>query len=207
MRTRVSRDGAENAQDDEGNLLSEERGTFTTLEVAHIMPHSLMTLSSGKTELDESKRLALAILNMFDDGVVHLIEGVNIDRPRNAITLTHDFHDLFGRFEAYFEATGNEQHTYRIDSTDTGIGRHPLFPVTRTLFLTDTRTIDPPSPRLLAIHAAIAKILHMSAAGSYIDSILYDLDKGGISVDGSTPLGHFTALRIHGWVDGRIRVC
>ncbi|EHY61167.1 hypothetical protein ABEF92_001317 [Exophiala dermatitidis] len=154
---------------------------------------------------DESKQLALAILNMFDDGVVHLIESIDIDRPRNAITLTHDLHHFFGRFEAYFEPTGNEPHTYRVDSTRTGILRHRVFPVDRTLFLTDTRTIDPPSPRLLAIHSAIAHILHRSAAGRYIDSILEDLDQGEISVDGSTPLGHFTALRIHGWWDGRIR--
>lgn len=181
---RVSRDGDYNAQDDEGNLLSEESGTFAPLEVAHIIPHPLMTFPSGKTELvcpppfpkDESKQLALAILNMFDDGVVHLIESNDIDHPRNAITLTHDFHQLFGGFEVYFEPTGNEPHIYRVDSTSTGILRHRIFPVNRTLFLTDTRTIDPPSPRLLAIHSAIVHILHMSAAGRYIDSVLEDLD-------------------------------
>ncbi len=154
---------------------------------------------------DESKQLALAILNMFDDGVVHLIEGTGIDRPGNAITLTHDFYQLFGGFEVYFEPSGSEPYTYCIDSTNTGILRYPIFPVNRTLFLTDTRTIDPPSPRLIAVHRAIALILHLNAAGRYIDSILRDLDQGNISVDGSTPLGHLTALRIHGWWDGRIR--
>lgn len=92
---------------------------------------------------------------MFDDGVVHLIEGTGIDRPGNAITLTHDFHQLFGGFEVYFEPTGNEPHTYCIDSTETGILRHRIFRVNRTLYLTNTRTIDPPSPRLLAIHRAL----------------------------------------------------
>lgn len=141
---------------------------------------------------------------MFDDGVVHLIEGTDIDRSRNAITLTLDFHRLFGGFEVFFEPTGHDPHTYQIDSTNTGILRHPIFPVERSLFLTDSRTIDPPSPRLLAIHCAIAHILHLSAAGRHIDNILRDLDQGDILVDGSTPLGHFTALRIHGWWDGRI---
>jgi hypothetical protein len=41
---------------------------------------------------------------MFDDGILHLIEGSEIDRPRNALTLTLDFHQLFGNFEVYFEA-------------------------------------------------------------------------------------------------------
>ena len=149
--------------------------------------------------------MALTILNMFDDGVVHLIEGTDIDRPRNAITLTHDFHQLFGNFEVFFEPQGSEPHTYRIDSNRRGILRHRIFPVDRTLFLTDTRTIDPPSPRLLAVHSAIAHILHLSAAGRHIDKILEDLNQKDIKADGSTELGYLTQLRIHGWWNGQIR--
>lgn len=142
---------------------------------------------------------------MFDDGVIDLIEGSDIDRPRNAITLTHDFHQLFGNFEVYLEPRGNQPHTYRIDSMTMGILRHRIFPVNRTLFLTDTRMIDPPSPRLLAVHCAIAHTLYLSAAGRHIDRILEDLNQGDIMADGSTPLGYFTQLRLQGWLDGRIR--
>lgn len=143
---------------------------------------------------------------MFDDGVIHLIEGNDIDRTRNAITLTMEFHQLFGHFEVYFEPHGSQPHTYRIDSVREDFMRPSILPITnRTLFLTDTRTIDPPSPRLLAIHAAIAHILYLSAAGHYIDRILEDLDQGEVLADGSTPLGHFANLRMYGWWDGRIR--
>ncbi|KAL2145279.1 hypothetical protein VTI28DRAFT_7647 [Corynascus sepedonium] len=70
-----------NARDDNGNLLVEEQpGTFEPLEIAHILPHSLTRLGHGE-ELNPSKQAALAILNMFDHGVGHLIEGVDIDRP------------------------------------------------------------------------------------------------------------------------------
>lgn len=72
------------------------------------MTYCLTKLSSQ----DESKRTALAILNMFDDGVVHLIEGSDIDRTRNAITLTMEFHQLFGRFDVFFEPRDNEMHSY-----------------------------------------------------------------------------------------------
>lgn len=48
---RVSRDGEENAQDDDGNFLKEEAGSFAPLEVAHIIPHSLMTVQAGTMEL------------------------------------------------------------------------------------------------------------------------------------------------------------
>lgn len=141
---------------------------------------------------------------MFDDGVVHLIEGTDIDRSRNAITLTLDFHRLFGGFEVFFEAIGNDPHTYRIDSTNTAILRHRIFPVERSLFLTNSRTIDPPSPRLLAVDCAIAHILHLSAAGRHIDNILEDLDQGDTLADGTTPLEYFTALPTQGWWDWRI---
>ncbi|EXJ78369.1 hypothetical protein A1O3_09530 [Capronia epimyces CBS 606.96] len=202
---RAKRDGDDNAQDDEGNPLRWESGIYTSLEVAHIIPHSLMAVSSETTELNESKRLALAILNMFDDGVVNLIEGTDIDRSLDAITLTHLLHQLFGGFKVFFEPVGNDPHPYRIDSTLPDIVRPRILPVERTLFLTESRTIDPPSPRLLAVHCAITHILHLSAAGSHIDKILRDLDEGDVLVDGSTPLGYFAALRIHGWWDGRIR--
>lgn len=161
--------------------------------------------STDPPSQDESKRTALAILNMFDDGVVRLIEGSDIDRPLNAITLTTEFHQLFGRFDVYFKPQGNQSHTYRIDSVRKDFLRPSILPIeSRTLFITDTRTIDPPSPRLLAIHAAIAHILYLSAAGSQIDSILYDLDKGDVMADGSTQLGYFAKLRLGGWWDGQI---
>jgi hypothetical protein len=54
---------------------------------------------------------------MFDHGVGHMIEGVDIDRPYNALTLTHNVHDLFGSFDIYFEPVlGAEPHTYQIES-------------------------------------------------------------------------------------------
>jgi hypothetical protein len=142
---------------------------------------------------------------MFDDGIVHLIEGTDIDRSRNAITLTLDFDRLFGGFEVFFEPMGSDPHTYWVDFTTTDILRHRIFPVKCSLFLTNSRTIDPPSPRLLTVHSVIAYILCLSAAGRHIDKILKDLDQGDTLVDRSTPSGHSAALRIHGWWDGRIR--
>src|SRR5947207_4108449 len=141
---------------------------------------------------------------MFDDVILHLIEGSDIDRPRNALTLTHDLHQLFGNFEIFFEPIAQLPHTYRIDSTKSGIMRNPIFPLSRTLYLTVTRTIDPPSPRLLAVHRSITRILHLSAAGLYINRILEGLDKKDTKTDGSTKLGHLIELRLGGWWSGVI---
>ena len=57
---RVGREGEESAQDDDGNYLKDEGGTFAPLEVAHIIPHSLMTIQSGTTELVCCLRIKLS---------------------------------------------------------------------------------------------------------------------------------------------------
>ncbi|KAK0749172.1 hypothetical protein B0T18DRAFT_321154 [Schizothecium vesticola] len=205
---RFKRDG-EDARDDDGHLLREER-RVDTLEVAHILPHSLTKAQPG-APLDPSREAALAVLNMFDVGVAYLIEGSEIDRPRNAMTLTHTLHDLLGEFRIFFEpASGDDQppHTYRIGGfLPRFFPQDPPLPITRTLYLSENRTIETPSPRLLAVHRAIALILHLSAAGSYIDQILRDVEEYGIRADGSTELGRLVTLGLKqsswGVVDGR----
>ncbi|KAI1375352.1 hypothetical protein F4677DRAFT_454958 [Hypoxylon crocopeplum] len=185
-RSRFNRDG-DNARDDNGILFKET--SFEGLEVAYILPHSLTKVIIK----DPSKEAALAILNMFDNGLGHLIERTDIDRPRNAITLTRDFHDLFGNFDVFFEPVLDEDedeqhpHTYRTDSFLLPYMSADLaLPITRTLYLTDNRTIDPPSPRLLAVHPA----------GEYIDKLLRDMDEKGIQADGSTELDRILKLRL-----------
>ncbi|KAK5631715.1 hypothetical protein RRF57_007429 [Xylaria bambusicola] len=116
------------------------------------------------TYFQQPGHAAFAILNMFDTGVVHLIDGTNIDRPSNALILTAFFYTLF-------EIT---------------------FPIIRTLYITNDKSIDPPSPRLLAVYRAIAHILCFSAA---------DMDEGGIQADGSTDLDTMLKLGLGGWLN------
>ncbi|KAI5863961.1 hypothetical protein GGS23DRAFT_604889 [Durotheca rogersii] len=134
---------------------------------------------------------------MFDVGVAELIQGPEIDRPRNAMTLTNYQHQLFGDFQVYFEPVSGRYHTYTIKTLyPEYLVPRAVFPITRELYLTPERTIEPPSPRLLAIHRAIAHILHLSAAGDYIDKIYRDLEERGVQADGSTPLDRFVSLAI-----------
>ncbi|OAA53446.1 hypothetical protein SPI_09374 [Niveomyces insectorum RCEF 264] len=191
------------AQDDDGTLFTQQTALRRdAVEVAHILPHSLMR-ASGNQELDKSREAALAVLNMFDYGVTHMIDGVDIDRTANALTLTKTLHGEFGAFNIFFDAVPGARNTYAIRSflsppTTADLG----LPVTRTLF--DSRTIDPPSPRLLAVHRAIAQILHLSAAGEYIDHVLRDMETNLVRADGSSELGRLVGLRLGGWIDGKV---
>ncbi|KAK0718752.1 hypothetical protein B0T21DRAFT_295268 [Apiosordaria backusii] len=189
--------------DDDGKPF-EASHIFSRLEVAHILPHALTSTEKG-SELSASKKAALDILNMFDSGVIHLIEGSDIDRPRNAITLDHTLHYQFGRFKIFFEPVAGQQHTYQIRSF-LSARVTPGLPVQRTLFLTENRNIDPPSPRFLAIHCAIAHILHLSAAGDYIEKILEDMEWKDTRADGGTELGRLVGLRLSGWLDRAVAI-
>ena len=103
--------------------------------------------------------------------MVHFIDGPGVDRLTNTLTLTQRFHQLFGDFEVSFEPADDQTpHSYKIANVDSNILfflRDRPLPVTRRLYLHKDHTIDPPSPRLLAIHHAIARILHLSGAGDY----------------------------------------
>jgi hypothetical protein len=132
---------------------------------------------------------------MFDPGIANLIDGEDIDRPFNAMTLTHELHRRFGALEIYFESQGG--YTYKVCSTKSYPWQdHPCFPLMRTLFLSSNRTIDPPSSRLLAVHRACALILQLSGAGEYIDKVLRDQADQHVRADGSTELGSILTLKL-----------
>lgn len=135
---------------------------------------------------------------MLDNGVVDLINSVEIDRPRNALALSQDMYHEFKQFHVYFIADNTSPHTYRIETFYPSI--HPRFPITRTFSPTQDRTREPPSARLLAVHRAIAHILRLSGAGDYIYGILGSIEETTARADGSTPLGELVRLRIEKWL-------
>lgn len=202
------------ARDDDGKPLKNE-DIFNDLEVAHILPRSLTQMDENlqlvghpskigvDRQDDPRKTTTIDILNMLDCDAAHLIEGSHIDSSRNAISLTPTLHRSFSSFEVYFNSIAGEEHTYRIDSflNPISAARRGL-PVTRKLLTCEGRVIDAPSPRLLALHRAIAHILHLSGAGEYIGKVLQEFEEAGVQEDGSTDLGRIVNLRLGGWLDG-----
>jgi HNH endonuclease len=113
----------------------------------------------------------------------------DIDRPRNALTLALDLHQLFGNFEKCFEPIAQTPYTYRIDSAQSEYMRNPIFPLSRIFHPTTTRTIDPPSPRVLAIRRALTLVLHLSTDREYIDKTIQGMDELDVKEDGIYRIG------------------
>lgn len=131
---------------------------------------------------------------MFAPGIKRRIEGAQIDRPFNAISLSPTQHDLFGALHIYFhEIQDSPPHTYAIKSF---VPLHP-FPVVRTLLSSPSRPVDMPDRQLLAIHKACAMILHLSGAGDYIERLLDSFGGGTANADGLSDLGSIVSLRMH----------
>ncbi|OGM50804.1 hypothetical protein ABOM_000676 [Aspergillus bombycis] len=91
--SRYEKDGR-NLKDDDGKSLLPECDTIAYLEVAHIITHSLMSLTGIEADNTQaySNQTVHRILKMFNPSAIDLINGVGADRPMNALTLTRDLH-------------------------------------------------------------------------------------------------------------------
>ncbi|RLL93285.1 hypothetical protein CFD26_100688 [Aspergillus turcosus] len=202
--------------DDETNALNESLAAFAEFLMnnffipPHIIPHSLLSLTDeeGGRKLAESKQIAYMILKMFNPTAAELINGADIDRPVNALSMTIELHRLFGNFKIAFEQIGPPgSHMYKVDYVKPGHRvRVEKLPVTVSLPLPPERNIDPTSPELLAIHRAIGRILHLSAVGEYIDKFFRDMEElegGEIMANGSTRIEDYVLFRLAGteWLD------
>ncbi|EGE02765.1 hypothetical protein TEQG_01802 [Trichophyton equinum CBS 127.97] len=117
------------------------------------------------------------------------------------MTLNPTAHLVFGGFDIFLEPVDSQEHTYYVKSLKSAISLAFGLPVPPCLFISDDRSIEPPSPRLLALHRAIAHILFLSGAGEYINEILNDFDKTE-SRDGTTELGFMVSWRMSGGLRG-----
>ncbi|KMW68967.1 hypothetical protein, variant [Blastomyces dermatitidis ATCC 18188] len=173
--TRVQKND-DGVRDNDGALLKDDPQAFETPQVAHILPHSLMKIED-------------AYWSKLKTGL-------------STPSLTPTLHNLFGGFQMFFEPVSTQlPHVYKIGSYLLPfLLRDPVLPVTRELYLSEERTIDLPLPQLLAIHSAIAHVLHLFASGEYIDRLLRNQEEIGVKADGSTELGRLIKLRLSGWI-------
>lgn len=116
-------------------------------------------------------------MEMLDCGVVgELMKPGVVDGPGNAITLTLEMRQRFAQFHVCFsEVAAPPRTTWRVDVLVPVLGGR--FPVTTRR--TWGTGVEPPGGRLLALHAAVGRVLHGSGAGEYLRVLLRDAEGGG----------------------------
>ncbi|KAI9651980.1 MAG: hypothetical protein M1829_001993 [Trizodia sp. TS-e1964] len=162
------------------------------VEAAHIIPHSIGARSGKNEMLNDSQLAALHLLDMFDSTAMALIDGAGIDTPKNAILLSKNWRHFFGTFQVYFDKADNQANTYTVCVANPNESIRSL-PRTVTF---QWESIELPSPHLLALHKAVAKIMYLTGAGECTDHIdRYDSAET-IAADGSTNLAILLNLRL-----------
>lgn len=182
------------------------RQAGTKTEAAHIIPHSLNTLTGPNKTLHPSKCTVWRILNMFDPGISSTLQGTMIDMPTNAMMLVSDLHDWFGRLQCYLEpAPSHGPHAYTFHTVRGALPLDPYFaPASPHIVFSNHERdgavlSDLPSPRLLAIHRACCMMLSMSGAAGYVESLLRDtenlMERGVLAEDGGSNIALLLRLR------------
>ncbi|KAI9653332.1 MAG: hypothetical protein M1829_001317 [Trizodia sp. TS-e1964] len=184
-KARTLADG-QNAADDDGVLFTSFNPFINEpVDTAHIIPHSMGARVGKSDQLNKVQLNALNTLHMFTSDLCAEIEGIAIDRPTNALLLTKNWHDRFGQFEVYFDKIDEEPNTYTVRVTDPKL---QLFSLPRTVRF-ESESIPLPSPHLLAVHKALARLMHLTGAGENIDHWFRGNPNVNIAADGTTDLG------------------
>ncbi|KAF8464679.1 hypothetical protein BDZ91DRAFT_783580 [Kalaharituber pfeilii] len=158
-------------------------------ELVHIIPFALAMF--GPNEVQQASIIWDAIYRYFPSLLSRLnFSTDNINDTCNAMTLNSGLHAPFGRFSFALEPTshGNEYLLRRYRRFPTFFD--PLLPDNGIMkFTAHHPSHRLPHPTLLETHASIAKILHMSGMGEYIENLLRERELiGCLANDGSTDI-------------------
>lgn len=189
------------------------RGTYTVVtQAAHIIPHSLNSVTSPSASLADTKNFVWQILNMFQPGTSTHLEGALIDTPANALMLATEIHNEFGRLRCYFDAVLGSAHTYEFKTTRDAAPLLPgLYPHSgRVTFRNNEpegkQLADLPCPRLLGLHAACCKMMEMAGAAEYVDKVLDDMERmqeeGTLAENGSSDISLLLRMKGLGCWEG-----
>ncbi|KAG6369984.1 hypothetical protein JVT61DRAFT_12620 [Boletus reticuloceps] len=132
------------------------------LEVAHILPRSInggvATSGSKRSEAAE----VWAVMQRFGRISPLELNGDQVHRLENVITLWDGVHSLFDKLQMWFEPSDNDPYKYFVKTSFPRWGM-PYLPESFIITTTDP-TLPRPSPDYLRLHAACARVAHLSGA-------------------------------------------
>ncbi|TFY81523.1 hypothetical protein EWM64_g2485 [Hericium alpestre] len=164
---------------------------LATTNVAHIISQSLSDNITGTTPAVHAKfdwtKTAGAILERFGGFAAHaVLGGDNLHSPKNAFTSSFEPHSEFDNLDLWLTPAKDAQgqvipdtydvnHCYGLEYLRRLVYHVKPQIVFRSLPLGD-QVIPAPDPDIIALHAACARIAHMSGAAEYLRELYRDVD-------------------------------
>ncbi|KIM35289.1 hypothetical protein M413DRAFT_32596 [Hebeloma cylindrosporum] len=143
-------------------------------QCTHILYDPSNTMDPGSAN-PEFATTMWGIMHCFGyDSLPDELSGPKIHRLENVMTLAPQIHTKFERLELWLVAT-DEVNKYMLDAAHSFTLRG--CPEYVTFATTDEVKLPVPSPTYLAIHAACAKVVHLSGAAEYIDKLDRDMER------------------------------
>jgi len=184
-------------------MAEEAQAGYTYTECCHIFSQgTLQSLDKGEHQKDHAAT-AFAMLKMF--GLEQLVESLNgkgMHSLGNIITMDMGLHRCFDRLQLWLEpqttATTTTVNTYTVCVKLDEIFRLVAKPQEQVTFSVPDDVIREceargkpipalPDPTLIALHAACARVAHMSGAAEYLDMLERDAeDTTVLASDGSS---------------------
>lgn len=174
-------------------------GLDAVVETAHLVPFGI--IESLRSDDDRKHAAAIwAIVHRYFPGVRESLEFLEdeMNSPlMNVMTLEMCLHTEFRRFLMTFESMDVE-HRYRVKPLPGFAGYCNRFLPSDGIvsFCShDDGKSHLPSPELLALHAAVADILHATGRGKIIDGIVDEYWRfSRLAGDGSTDVGRLLSV-------------
>ncbi|PPR07717.1 hypothetical protein CVT24_003259 [Panaeolus cyanescens] len=130
-------------------------------EVAHILPVSVNkpadTPEEQQIKIQRWGRLSAIIYRYSGIDMTKELNGDNIHRPSNLMTLSLELHRAFDHYELCFEAVPNEVNVYKIRTT---VAMKVTGQVVK--FTSPRKGLEVPDPRYLKLHECITKVAQYS---------------------------------------------
>ncbi|THH20036.1 hypothetical protein EW146_g1228 [Bondarzewia mesenterica] len=157
-------------------------------EAAHIFPESMNARVSGENEGGVKREYAAsvwAVMERFGQAfVTEELNSPDIHRLQNILTMEASKHEMFDSLQLWLESTGSP-NCYKVNSVAPALQSD--IPDIVTFTTSDPLNLPLPSPDYLHLHAACARVAHLSGAGEHIDRVFRDMEEMQVlAVDGSS---------------------
>ncbi|KAF8879585.1 hypothetical protein BD779DRAFT_1146539 [Infundibulicybe gibba] len=160
---------------------------------AHIFDWSINDDLDTNDKLRHAESIRV-MLGRFGNINTDELKGANAHRLQNILTLDSSVHEWFGQLKVWLERRPEDpDNYYRPAATKPFLLRG--IPAGIQLATPDPASYPLPDPRYIAVHAACARVAHLSGAGEYLDIVSREVE--GITVDDGSGDVLYHALMRH----------